>query len=137
MQEAELGLTNPAGSRFDSTGFPCINTIPASVPPQKLLQCVLEHEKAGTPLVITGVDRDSQWHSQYSSILGGGEPMDRKTGAVQNHPNLCSNGCLTFPPSQLILRKKAMNLLSSSGWKPSLLFRGICYLSARIKCFLR
>lgn len=74
------GPTDLAVSHPDFANLTQIDTIPASTSPQELLRCILGHEKAGTPLVVTGIDSDSHWHSQYSSVLGGTTPVDFGTG---------------------------------------------------------
>lgn len=73
-----------AGSHQAGTNLLQIDTIPANAPSQDLLQCILEHEKNGTPLVVTGVDCDPHWPSQPSPVLGDGAPADRGTGTVWN-----------------------------------------------------
>jgi len=93
MQGMGLRPTNPVGSH----SLLQINTIPASTPSQELLQCILEHEKAGTPLVITGVDRDSEWHSQYSSVPEDGEPMNCRTGVVRSRSQPLFQWSSDFP----------------------------------------
>lgn len=61
-----------------------INTIPATAPSRDLLRRIIEHEKDGMPLVITGVDGNSHWDSQFSPVLGDNTPVDRRTGTVWN-----------------------------------------------------
>lgn len=84
MSVTGLGPTD--GSHLDNANPLHIDTIPASAHPHDLFQCISEHEKAGTPLVITGVDRDSQWNSWCSPTTRDGEPVNRRTGAVRIHP---------------------------------------------------
>lgn len=74
-----------AGSHMDDTNMLYIDTVPASTPPQDLLQCIRQHEKNGTPLVITGIDSDSHWRSQSSPTVGDNVPVDSGAGTVKNH----------------------------------------------------
>lgn len=78
------GSTDLDGSYSDSLNLLQIEKIPASTPSQDLLQRILEHEKNGEPLVITGVDCDPHWHSQPSSSLGVNTLVDRQIGIVLN-----------------------------------------------------
>lgn len=76
------GPTESVGSPLDGANLLQIHQIPASAPSQDLLQCILEHEKNGMPLVITGVHFDQHWHSQPSLFLGVNPLASRETGTV-------------------------------------------------------
>jgi hypothetical protein len=56
-----------------------IDKIPTRTPPQELLECILEHEKTGEPLVVTGLDLDPHWHSPS---LGADATIDGETGIL-------------------------------------------------------
>lgn len=75
------GSTDLVGSRLDSANLLQIDKIPANTSSQDLLQCIIEHEKNGMPLVVTGVNFDPCWHSQPSSF-GVNAPVDSETGIV-------------------------------------------------------
>ncbi|KAF9642261.1 hypothetical protein BDM02DRAFT_3273532 [Thelephora ganbajun] len=79
MPGVGLGSTDLVESRLDSVNLLQIDTIPVSTPSEDLLQRILEHENTGTPLVITGVDRDSHWYPQYSPVVEGDAPVNRRT----------------------------------------------------------
>ena len=78
------GPTDLAGSHLDSVNLLQVDTVPVSAHSQDLLQCIIEHEENGMPLVITGVDCDSYWHSQSSPVLRGNTPVDCQTGTVRD-----------------------------------------------------
>jgi hypothetical protein len=86
---------------MDSANLRQIDTIPASTPSQDLLRSILEHEKAGKPLVVTGVDGDPRWDFQHSLILGDSTLADSGAGGVSDS-NPRSDDLLTFstPPSR-------------------------------------
>ena len=94
MSEIGLGHADLEGSHLDNPHLLQIDTIAANTSYQDLLQCIREHEATGTPLIITGIDRDSQWESRYSPFLEDGEPGNHRTGTIQN----CSR-----PPPQRFL----------------------------------
>ena len=70
------------GSHSNNVNLLEIDKIPASTPPQVLLQCILDHEKNGVPLVITGVNLDPRWCFQPSSSLEFDAPVESETGIV-------------------------------------------------------
>ena len=38
--------------------------------PQELIRCILEHEAAGTPFILTGLNSGVGWPSVVSCLLG-------------------------------------------------------------------
>jgi len=82
------GPTYLVESRPDDTNLLHINTIPARTPSQDLLRCILEHEENGMPLVITGIDSDSQWCAQSppAVVVGDNVPVDSGASTVQHRP---------------------------------------------------
>lgn len=81
----DSGPTDPVRSHLDGVNLSQIDTIPASAPFRDVVQCTLEHEKNGTPLVITGVHFDQHWHSQPPMpFLMVNSPADHETGTVWN-----------------------------------------------------
>ena len=76
------GPTDSVGSHSDGVNLSQIDKIPASTPSQDLLKCILEHEKNGMPLVVTGIHFDQHWRSQPSPSLGAHSLADHETGSL-------------------------------------------------------
>lgn len=68
---------NPPDSLSDRTGFKTVDTISVEETPLcEVLSCVIEHEEAGIPLVIVGLNVDPNWSPFPQSHLSEAE-VDR------------------------------------------------------------
>lgn len=62
---------NPSSLPLDNANFMSVDTISIKDnSPQELIQCILEHEVAGTPLVLTGLNSGTSWPSVIPHFLG-------------------------------------------------------------------
>ena len=61
----------------DNMNFILVDTISTKDRPlQEVIQCVLEHEAAGTPIVLTGFNSDTSWPPVILRLLGYGSTVE-------------------------------------------------------------
>lgn len=64
------GDDNPSSPPSENANFMLVDTISIKDrPPQELIQCILEHEGAGMPLVLTGLNSGVSWPSVIPRLL--------------------------------------------------------------------
>lgn len=68
------GHENSSGPLLSSAKFKSINAVSIKGEhPEEIVQCILEHEANGTPLVLTGLNSCSSWPSVIPHLLGRGD----------------------------------------------------------------